>query len=62
MLLGQLAFYTAALAGRRLRHAGCTMPLVTVPYVIALLAVATVVAFCRFVSGRQRVTWEKASA
>jgi len=33
-----------------------------VPYVISLLAWATVVAFLKYVSGRQHVTWEKASA
>jgi hypothetical protein len=35
---------------------------VTIPYVICLLSWATVVGFVRFVTGRQRVTWERASA
>src|SRR2546422_11681097 len=61
-LLGQVAFYAAALAGQRLRHARRRIPFVAVPYVISLLAWATVVAFLKFVSGRQRVAWGKASA
>jgi cellulose synthase/poly-beta-1,6-N-acetylglucosamine synthase-like glycosyltransferase len=61
-LLGQVAFYAAALAGQRLRHGRRKIPFVAVPYVISLLAWATVVAFLKYVSGRQHVTWEKASA
>jgi poly-beta-1,6-N-acetyl-D-glucosamine synthase len=61
-LAGQVVFYAAAVGGQRLRRAGCRIPFVGVPYVISLLAWATVVAFLKFVRGRQRVTWEKASA
>ena len=54
--LAQGLFYgaalTAALGGRH--------RLLTVPYVLCLLNWATVVAFCRFVTRRQSVTWERA--
>jgi cellulose synthase/poly-beta-1,6-N-acetylglucosamine synthase-like glycosyltransferase len=61
-LLGQAAFYAAAASGFALRNLPRRIPLLTVPYVICLLAWATVVAFLRFVTGRQAVTWERASA
>jgi cellulose synthase/poly-beta-1,6-N-acetylglucosamine synthase-like glycosyltransferase len=58
----QLLFYAAALAGR---HAGAAPPWLRRPlgaaYVVCLLAWATVVAFCRFASGRQAATWERAT-
>jgi len=61
-LAAQLLFYAAALAGRVLRNARSKIPLLTVPYTVCLLNWATVLAFLRFVAGRQSVTWEKASA
>lgn len=61
-LVGQLIFYGAALAGYVRRDARRKIPLLIVPYVLCLLSWATVVAFLRFLTGRQRVTWEKASA
>jgi cellulose synthase/poly-beta-1,6-N-acetylglucosamine synthase-like glycosyltransferase len=61
-LAGQAAFYAAAASGFVLRNLPRRIPLLSVPYVICLLAWATVVAFLRFVSGRQPVTWERASA
>lgn len=60
MLGAQLLFYGAALGGYLLRNAGGKSPFLSVPYVLCLLSWATVVAFFRFATGRQRVTWEKA--
>jgi len=61
-LVGQIIFYGAALAGYARRDARRKFPLLIVPYVLCLLSWATVVAFLRFLTGRQRVTWEKVSA
>jgi len=61
-LAAQVLFYTAALGGYACRNARRKIPLLTVPYTVCLLNWATVLAFLRFVSRRQRVTWEKASA
>lgn len=61
-LAGQVAFYTAAVSGWAFRDRPANCPLLTVPYMICLLSWATVVAFMRFLSGRQTVTWERASA
>ncbi len=60
-LVGQILFYVAALGGYALRNARMKIPMLMVPYVFCLLNWATVVAFCRFVARRQRVTWERAS-
>lgn len=57
----QIAFYTAALAGYALRNARKKIPVLSVPYVFCLLNWAIVVGFLRFVTGRQRVTWERAA-
>lgn len=57
----QLAFYSAALGGCILHLARIRILATSVPYVFCLLNCATVVAFFRFVTGRQRVTWKKAS-
>src|SRR2546422_3938964 len=61
-LLGQVAFYAAALAGRRLGHARLQIPFVPGAHVISLPGGATVGAFLKFVSGRERATLERASA
>lgn len=61
-LAGQAAFYAAALAGRALRHARRRWTPLMVPYVFCLLNWATAVAFLRCLTGRQSVTWEKATA
>ena len=61
-LAAQAAFYAAAVSGFALRNVRHRVPLLTVPYVICLLSWATVVAFLRFVNGRQSVVWERASA
>jgi cellulose synthase/poly-beta-1,6-N-acetylglucosamine synthase-like glycosyltransferase len=62
LLGGQLLFYGIALGGFVLRNSRRRLPLVGVPFTICLLTWATVVAFGRYVSGRQRVTWDHASA
>jgi cellulose synthase/poly-beta-1,6-N-acetylglucosamine synthase-like glycosyltransferase len=66
-LLGQCAFYGAAIAGWAL---GSRAPspesrapmLLSVPYAICLLNWATVVGFIRFTAGRQHATWEPTPA
>jgi len=59
-LTAQLLFYSAALCGYTSRNARRKIPLLSVPYVFCLLNWTTVVAFVRFATGRQRITWEKA--
>ena len=56
---GQVLFYAAALGGYFLRHAHRSLPILSVPYMFCLLHWATVVAFFRFVTGRQHVMWER---
>lgn len=51
LLLGQSAFYVGALAGRRAGKLG------TLCRTFVVLHMAVVVGFCRFLRGRQRVTW-----
>ena len=58
----QLLFYSAALGGYLLRNIRRRVPLLIVPYVFCLLNWTIVVGFARFLSGRQRVTWDKATA
>ena len=77
MLVGQCVFYGAAIAGwalggiraarqeppaasHELRAPSC-FRLLTVPYAICLTNWATIVAFARFVTGNQHVTWERAA-
>jgi poly-beta-1,6-N-acetyl-D-glucosamine synthase len=62
LLAVQTVFYASAFGGFLLRNARTRMRLLSVPYAICLLSWATVVAFVRYVSGRQEVTWERASA
>lgn len=61
-LAGQIVFYAAALAGYARRNSRKKSRLLSVPYVLCLLSWATVVAFIRFVTGRQSVRWERATA
>lgn len=61
-LAGQIAFYAAAAAGCVLRNLRGKVLLLAVPYQICLLSWATVVAFVRFMTGRQPVTWDRAAA
>ena len=57
-LAAQTLFYAAALGGRLRRHAPHTHFTLAGPYVFCLLQWATVLAFVRFVTGRQHVTWD----
>jgi len=57
----QVVFYAAALLGWLTPNARTRIPFMGVPYVFCLLNWATAVAFVRFLSGRQRVTWDKAA-
>ncbi len=59
-LVAQAVFYASALSGG-LGRAARRLPFVAVPFTICLLSGATVVAFLRFLTGRQRVTWERAA-
>lgn len=58
-LAAQLACYAAALAGHAFRDAGRASRLFAVPYVVCLLAWATLLGLARFVGGSQPVTWAK---
>jgi poly-beta-1,6-N-acetyl-D-glucosamine synthase len=58
---GQLFFYGAALVGYLQREAASRPFVFSVPYAMCLQGWATMVGFYRFVTGQQRVTWEKAS-
>lgn len=58
-LTAQLLFLAAALGGYALQRANRRSPLLVLPYTVCLLSWATVLGFVRFVTGRQRVTWEK---
>jgi cellulose synthase/poly-beta-1,6-N-acetylglucosamine synthase-like glycosyltransferase len=55
----QLIFYAAALAGHALAGSQKKHVLLTVPYMMTLLGWATIVGLTRFVTRRQRVTWER---
>jgi hypothetical protein len=59
-LVAQLAFYLAALIGWGSARARRASRLASVPFLLCLLAWATVVAFWRFARGGQPVTWAKA--
>ena len=60
LLAAQIVFYAVAFGGWALRNARRPLPLVTVPFTICLLSWATVVAFVRYITGRQQVTWDHA--
>lgn len=60
LLIGQLVFYGAAFAAHRISGMR-RMRLFGVPYVVCLLAWATVLGFCRILAGRQTVTWARAA-
>ena len=62
LFVAQLAFYGAALGGYARRNvAGRRSPLLSVPYTICVLNAATFAGLLRFVTGRQRATWEHAT-
>jgi cellulose synthase/poly-beta-1,6-N-acetylglucosamine synthase-like glycosyltransferase len=62
LMAGQALFYLSALSGLAFRHEKRKIPVLSVPYVFCLLGWATVVAFLRFVAGRQSVRWGTESA
>jgi len=60
-MLGQMLFYAGAIVG-------CVLPrnwkkpfVITFPFFFCLLSAATVLAFVRSITGRQPVTWQKAT-
>jgi cellulose synthase/poly-beta-1,6-N-acetylglucosamine synthase-like glycosyltransferase len=57
----QVAFYAAALAGFALEASHRRPRLLAVPCAACMLAAAVIAAWFRFLSGRQRVTWERAA-
>lgn len=59
-LAAQLALYLAAAGGYVLRNSASKIRLCNVAYAFLLLNWAATVGFMRFLSGRQRVTWERA--
>ena len=61
LLDAQIIFYTAALGGYVHRHMRHRFYVLTVPYAVCLLNWATIVGFVRFLTGQQRVTWERVS-
>jgi cellulose synthase/poly-beta-1,6-N-acetylglucosamine synthase-like glycosyltransferase len=58
-LVGQAAFYTAAIAGCGQHPARRRRMVLTLPYTMCLLSWATIVGFFRFVTNAQDVTWER---
>ena len=62
VLAGQAVFYAAALIGYLQRRAPTRLLVFSVPYAVCLQGWATVVGFYRFLTGQQRVTWERATA
>jgi cellulose synthase/poly-beta-1,6-N-acetylglucosamine synthase-like glycosyltransferase len=58
----QVAFLAAALTSHVFPAIRKAIPLVVVPYAICFLTWATIVGFVRFVTGRQRVTWDRGTA
>jgi poly-beta-1,6-N-acetyl-D-glucosamine synthase len=59
-MVGQLAFYAAALSGHALAQVGHRPMVLSVPYAICLMLWATIIGFVRFVTRRQHATWERA--
>jgi GT2 family glycosyltransferase len=59
-LVAQTAFYGAAAGAHTLRHVRRPMAL-AVPYAMCLMLWATIAGFIRFVTDRQKVTWEQSA-
>ena len=59
-LVAQVGFYSAALTGHLFRNVQ-RPALITVPYAMCLMLWATVEGFVRFITDRQRVTWEQST-
>jgi len=62
VFLAQLAFYAGALLGGMLHGRKGVFPLFSLPYTFCLVNAAALVGAFRFLSSRQRVTWDKAPA
>lgn len=62
MLGVQIALYAAALGGYLFRHSKRRIFVLSVPYAFCLLNWAVVAGLLRYISGRQRVTWETTPA
>lgn len=60
-LAGQVVCYAAAAAGCIIQHTGRSPRWLTPPYMFCVLNFATIVAFVRFVTGGQTVTWQMTS-
>lgn len=60
MLLAQILFYLAALAGWFLEHQKLKVKAFFIPYYFCLMNGAMYVGFVRLIRGRQTVLWEKA--
>jgi biofilm PGA synthesis N-glycosyltransferase PgaC len=61
-MLAQILFYAGAIAGWVLPRGWKKPFVVTLPFFFCLLSWATVLAFLRSITGRQPVTWQKATA
>lgn len=62
VMAAQLIFYAAALAGSGLGRARKRPMIFAVPYTMCLMLWATMIGFMRFVTHRQRATWERVAA
>jgi cellulose synthase/poly-beta-1,6-N-acetylglucosamine synthase-like glycosyltransferase len=60
--LAQIAFYAGAVLGGMLHGRKGALPLFSLPYTFCLVNAAAIVGAFRFLSSRQRVTWDKAPA
>ena len=58
MLVLQLSFYAAALAGHLRKNTSRKHPLLTIPHAFCLLNWCTVAGFYRYIRGQQQVTWK----
>ena len=61
-MLAQIVFYAGAIAGWLLPREWKKPFVITFPYFFCLLSWASVLAFLRSITGRQPVTWQKATA
>jgi len=62
VFLAQVAFYAGALLGAMQHGRKGVLPLFSLPYIFCLVNAAAIVGAFRFLSSRQRVTWDKAPA
>jgi len=62
LLVAQVAFYTAALAGFLTRHGRRPRRIFYVPFYFTMVNAAALMALARFVSGERLTVWEKAES